>query len=340
MPNTHPTEHHGDGEGGHCRREFLKRSIAIAAAAALARRPALFAQELPRKTIQPLGSSIASRPRVIRLTPERVMPLGAIQQPFLRNALADGLCRFTGAPDAAEAWRRILSPEDVILLKFNRSAATTIGTTALFATTLVESLTAAGWAPDQIVLLEADAALSELRQVRRADMRWQGREIDFGSCGKDSFIAALDQATALINVPFLKTHNLATMTGCLKNLSHGLIRHPARFHSDGCDPAIAEIVASDPIRKKLKLNIVNALRVVFQDGPDAHEDRIHTFGTVLLGTDPVACDAIGYNVLNEVRSLRGLGPLMPTAKVPKQLVTAAKLGVGQADVEQIEVEAT
>ena len=171
-----------------------------------------------------------------------------------------------------------------------------------------------------------------------ADLRWQGTEVEFGASGKDSFSAALDQATATINVPFLKTHHLAPMTCCLKNLSHGLIRHPARFHENGCDPAIAEIVASPQIKGKLRLHIVNAVRVVFNNGPGTTEKNVHGAGMLLFATDPVACDAAGYAILNAVRTGRGLAPLLPQARMPRQLVTASRLGIGDADASRIAVK--
>jgi hypothetical protein len=108
--------------------------------------------------------------------------------------------------------------------------------TAPFAAVLVEMLTAAGWSPDRIVLLEVLDPLADTPKTRQPDMRWQEEVVQFGKSGSDSFLAALAECTAVINVPFLKTHQLATMTSCLKNLSHGLVRHPARFHANGCDP--------------------------------------------------------------------------------------------------------
>jgi hypothetical protein len=329
---THRHGHHGES-----RRDFLKRSLGLAAAALYAETGDLLAQEPGHATTRQ-SSARGSKSRIIRITPERLMPLGTIQQPFLKHGITEGLCRLTGEAQIADAWHRILKHDDQILLKFSQSGSAVIGTTPLLAAILVESLTSAGWAPEKIAILEADTTVPELRATRRADTRWQGEIIEFGASGKDSFIAALDQATAVINVPFLKTHHLATMTGSLKNLSHGLIRHPAKFHANGCDPAIGEIVASEAIQSKMRLNIVNALRVVCEGGPSAHEKEVHMAGTLLFGKDPVACDAIGYNILNEARSLRGLPPLLGEAQMPKQLVTAFRLGLGQADAEQIEVE--
>src|SRR6185369_5735245 len=97
--------------------------------------------------------------------------------------------------------------------------------------------------------------------------------VDFG-CGTESFVAALDRVTAMINVPFYKTHHLAGMTGCLKNLSHGLIRRPSRFHANGCDPAIGRIAASAPVRRRMRLHIVNALRIVVSGGSNVSDEHI------------------------------------------------------------------
>ncbi len=244
----------------------------------------------------------------------------------------------TGASSVDEAWHRILKTDDIVLLKFNRSGAGQLGTCPAVAAELVESLVSAGWNPQQLMLLEAGDDLPALPRTRQPDLRWQGARIQFGRSGSDCFLAALDEATAIINVPFLKTHHLAVMTACLKNLSHGLIRQPIRFHGNGCDPAIGEIVASDQIRDKIRLNVVNALRVPFDKGPEAGEQDITTAGALLLGRDPVACDAVGFSILNEIRALRQKKPLMAGARIPPQLATAADLGVGRFDTEFIEVQ--
>jgi hypothetical protein len=287
---------------------------------------------------RPKTTSAPAVARVVQVVSERVLPVRIVQPALLKDCLVQGLCRVTGEEDVRDAWHRLLRPDDVILVKFNRSASAGIGTTPAMVTELLKSLTSAGWGLDRITVLEAGSGIPLVRKTRPADTRWQGREVAFGRSGRDSFIAALDEATAIVNVPFLKTHHLATMTGCLKNLSHGLIRHPMRFHANGCDPAIGEIVASEPIRSKLRLNIVNALRTVFDRGAEAGEREMHTTGMLLVGTDPVACDATGFGVINGVRSRHGSGPLLPGARIPKHLATAGMLGLGVVDAEQIDVQ--
>lgn len=278
------------------------------------------------------------RPRVVQVVDKQILPVRIVQRPLLKDYLAEGLRLFTGERTVADAWHQILKPDDVVLLKFNRSGARTIGTTPAMAAVLVDSLVQSGWSPEQLIMLEEGEGLRRVYKTRAPDYRWQGETVDFGVSGQDSFIAALDQATAIINIPFLKTHHMATLTCCLKNLSHGLIRHPSRFHSNGCDPSIGEIVASAPVKNKLKLNIVNGLRVVFDRGPEASEREMTSAGTLLFAKDPVACDAVGYAILNEIRSLHQLGPLLTSSTVPRQLMTAARLGVGRFDTEIIDLQ--
>ncbi|MFQ5422656.1 MAG: DUF362 domain-containing protein [Phycisphaerae bacterium] len=256
---------------------------------------------------------------------------------MLRDALTTGLRDLTNTPTEEEAWHTILDADDVVLLKFNQSGRTRLQTTPAMATVLIESLVRSGWGPDRLIIVEAGDDHARIGKTRPPDFRWQGQSVHFGRSGADTFTASLDQATAIINVPFLKTHPRAVMTGCLKNLSHGLIRHPARFHAGGCAPAIGEIVASAPIRSRLRLNVVNALRVPFEAGDDAGTGKLHTFGGLLLTRDPVAGDAVGFSILNEIRGLRELPPLLPHARVPKQLLTASKLGAGEYDAANIDL---
>lgn len=307
------------------RRDFLRSLVGGAALAA--GYPALaYDVTAPR----------VNKPRVVHTLSQYVCTAQQIETSIVRDFLSEGLKTLTGTQKVADAWHALLKPDDRILIKCNQSGRDRIGTTPPLIDEILRSLVMAEFDLEKVTVLEA-RPLGMVPKTARPDLRWQGTTVNFGESGSDSFIAALDQATAIINVPFLKTHQMAVMTGSLKNLSHGLIRHPANFHAHGCDPAIGEIVASDPIRTKLRLNLVNALRVVFDKGPEAGIRQIHPAGGLLFSRDPVASDAIGYSILNGVRSLHQLNPLLPSAGLPPQLVTARRLGLGENDAERIEL---
>jgi hypothetical protein len=186
------------------------------------------------------------------------------------------------------------------------------------------------------VAVEAPDALHSGYGVIRPASGWNRKPTDFGS-GSDQLAAILDQVTAVINVPFLKTHNIAGVTCCLKNLSHGLIKHPARFHGSHCSPFIADIVALPQIRKKLRLNLVNALRVVFEGGPQAQDQFTWDAGMILAGRDPVATDTLGLHVLNSQRGILGLPLIKTESGRAVHLTAAASRGLGKGDPYRLEV---
>ncbi|MFO0973351.1 MAG: DUF362 domain-containing protein [Phycisphaerae bacterium] len=314
-----------DPPGVLSRRELLRRG-ALGCAVAWSSRPAL----------AELGELFdPAAPRVVEVVGENLFAGNVARLSVLDDMLVTGLRTLSGQRDAGAAWRAWLKDDDIIGIKFNGSGAETIGTSPLLAPRIVESLVGAGFDPQRIVLLEAGPQPDLAHATREPEWRFSGKQHDFG-CGRDSFAGFVDQVTAIINVPFLKTHHSAVMSGCMKNLSHGLIAHPARFHGNGCDPAIGAIVAAPPIRTRLRLNIVNALRVVTDRGPAARAEDVMPFHGLILALDPVAGDAVGYDVLNRLRGMRKLRPLLPLPHVPPQLRTAHARGAGQFDLDRID----
>ena len=123
----------------------------------------------------------------------------------------------------------------------------------------------------------------------------------------------------------------------MKNLSHGLVKHPARFHRNACSPYIADIVALPQIRSKLRLCLVDALRVVYEGGPVPTADTVSNEGIILASTDPVAADSVGLAVLNEVRRRMALSPVAQSAADIDHLAAAHQRGLGIALYRGIDV---
>ena len=252
-----------------------------------------------------------------------------VHRALLGETLEKMLLALTGKPTTGEAWGTILRPDDVVGLKFNRSGQDVIRTTTAMADTLVASLVNAGWGLEQIVLIEAPSGFTERAGTRPPRSGYDPHTTDFGS-GSDQFAAVLRQITALISVPFLKTHNITGMTCALKNLSHGLIKHPARYHANGCSPYIADVVGSSPIRSKLRLALVDAMRVVYDGGPDATAATLGDEGALLISRDPVAADSVALEVLNRTRERHGLEPIAASAAEIPYLAAAHERGLGIA----------
>lgn len=272
----------------------------------------------------------APRSRVVRVQSPYVVRGQAVHRSLLVEMFDAAMTTlFPGAESPADAWRTLLRPEDIIGLKFNRSAQDILGTTPALAEVLVRSLSSAGWPPSQIVCIEAPRGTVAHLRTLPAVPGYSNQPVDFGS-GSDQIAAVLRQITALIDVPYLKTHNIATVTCALKNLSHGLIKHPARYHANGCSPYIADIVASKPIRSRLRLCVVDALRVVFNGGAEGEAENISEEGILLVSVDPVATDAIGLVSLNETRHRLGLPSVAHSPANLGYLAAAHKRGLGIA----------
>ena len=138
----------------------------------------------------------------------------------------------------------------------------------------------------------------------------------------------LEQTDVTINLPVLKMHGESGVTGALKNV-YGVIDIPGTYHTDakkGTDlqTALPALYAIPPIRKGIKLTIIDALRAVTNGNtaslPDAQPARI--FGSL----DPLALDYYARDLLNELRAARKLGPVDST--LTKWLENAYAAGLG------------
>lgn len=310
------------------RREFLAAAAATATSGRIAPLSASPPSDASTTTIEPdvvqVSSNFVVRGRIVHKT-------------ILQEMLDLSLRRLTGTSSLTQAWRSLLQDDDLIGLKFNSSGAQGLGVGEKFADAVITSLVAAGFTRQQIVPIEAPDSVYERHGVTKPVQGWASEPTDFGS-GRDQLAAVLDQVTAIINLPFLKTHNIAGITGCLKNLSHGLIKHPARFHASHCSPYIADIVSLPQIHGKLRLHLVNALRVVFDGGPEARHEFLWDAGIVLASRDPVASDTIGLNLINSQRSMLALPDIDYPVRRTTHLLAAEILGLGQANSYRIELE--
>lgn len=313
------------------RRQFLGFGAALAGGSLLRSARSIASQQ--PKLVMPRG---APRSRVVHVRSRMVVDGPIVHRTMFKEMLEEALTALTGAKDIAQAWRAILKPDDVIGIKFNRSGQAVIGTTGVVADVLIASITEAGWEPARLVCIEAPADTEARYRTPPPRMGYVADATDFGS-GSDQLASVLGQVTALIDVPFLKTHNIAGMTCALKNLSHALVKHPARYHRNGCCPYIADIVGLPEIRNKLRLCLADALRVVYDRGPEATAETISDEGVLLVSFDPVATDAVGLTLLNDARRRNGLEPIARSPGALGYLAAAHRQGLGIALLHGIDL---
>jgi uncharacterized protein (DUF362 family) len=154
--------------------------------------------------------------------------------------------------------------------------------------------------------------------------------------GKHSYFTSIctKDVTKIINIPILKNAG-ASVTICLKNLAFGAISNTGRLHKQLWAETCAEVPAFPPLRDKVVLNIVDGIKGCFQGGPAANPQYFATFNTVLVGTDPVAVDRVGYEIILKKRIEEKIQKEdNPKGKIFLDL--AEKLGLGVADPAKIE----
>lgn len=330
MPDSQPS-----------RREFIRIGAAAVGALAIgsavaedaATQPAL--SSAPAATLAPgvipwWIERYPERSRVVDTYSPRLLRGTTVDPFFLQQTVNSAVMTLTGAADPDAAWRRILGDAERIVLKFNSVGAEALRINDPLAVAIVRELREAGYDPGKIALVEASPHLRTELETAEVPQGWSGR-IRFGE-HEEELAAYVTWADAIIDVPLLKTHQIAGMSCCLKNLSHAVIRRPALYHADSCSPFVAQIVSQEELRDRLKLCLVNAMRMVIDRGPDARPEDIVLSSRLLAGFDPVAVDSVGLSLLSSERRARGLASEIP---VP-YLVAADQLGLGRAASAQIE----
>lgn len=155
--------------------------------------------------------------------------------------------------------------------------------------------------------------------------------------GKYSYFSKIvtQMVDKIINVPILKNAG-TSITLCMKNLAYGAVSNTGRLHKQLWMETCAEVLAFPPLRDKVVLNIVDGIKGCFNGGPAANPQFFYNFNTILIGTDPVAVDRIGYEIMLKKRIDEKLQKQdIPRARIFMDLAQDLKLGV--ADLEKIKL---
>jgi len=143
-----------------------------------------------------------------------------------------------------------------------------------------------------------------------------------GSLKSWTFYRDFLEADKVINVPIAKHHNATRLTMSLKNVMGILGGNRGNIHHD-LDRNIADLNAVF----RFHLVVLDAVRVLTAHGPQGGRTKdVREMNTVIAGVDPVAVDAYGA-------TLFGIG-----AKDVPHVIYAAKLGLGESDLDKVRVE--
>lgn len=143
-----------------------------------------------------------------------------------------------------------------------------------------------------------------------------------GSLKSWTFYRDFLEADKVINVPVAKHHNATRLTMGLKNVMGILGGNRGNIHHD-LDRNIADLNAAF----RFHLVVLDAVRILTANGPQGGRTRdVREMNTVLAGVDPVAVDAYGA-------TLFGI-----SAKDVPHILHAARLGLGESDLAKVQVK--
>jgi uncharacterized protein (DUF362 family) len=305
--------------------------------------------------VPPAGFQPFSSPgRVIKVTsaetlqPNKLYPKADSAKVMLEKALTE----LTGKANLAEALKLFVHPNDKVVVKVNGIALKNMSTNKELVMPLLEGLLAAGIPANQLTVLEQYMGFLNGTRLNAQnvppgvkveihannDSKMEPRMVT-GTGVRTRFCRTLLECTAVINVHLVKDHSICGYTGALKNMTHGTTLNPQDFHVHHASPQIALLYAQDAIKSRVRLNIADAFKVMYDGGPLYKKpEAVKGYEAVLASTDPVAIDAVGWEIVEEHRKAAKLRTLTDEGRAPAYIKAAADLGLGIADRAKIELK--
>lgn len=342
------------------RRDFLKTSAAlatgviVAGAGTLIEAPSAWATRLRR----------AGRGKVTGVEhPAAMMALNKENAATIVRMTNEAMKRFTGKKSVAQAWKEFVHPTDIVGIKLNCLAAPKMESSPAMVGAMVKGLNAAGVPNERIYLYEqyegrltargggyklnSDPAKGPLvvhlgGKSILTDKGLLGYETKAAkhASGPSHYANLLNHCTALINAPVIKDHELSGVTVGMKNMTHGNINNPHDYHEHDCNPQIADIYAHPKIKDKVRLIVCDGTRIQYDGGPQDNNRAKLLHNRIYVATDPVAMDALGFDLVEKIRKDKGLDSLHKRHPTGSYLVRAGALGLGEHRIDKITLDLT
>jgi len=331
----------------------------------------------------PLGMPGLFPGRVIETADPQAIISNRVSQPVIRRMLDRAMRELTGAQEVREAWRKFIEPKDIVGIKINPSGAPACCSSPEIIREIVAGVQSVGVPLQNIHVYDRYAFEIDIgsyqtlvplgvRVIGVAERKLDRSGYDpniyceanfFGEWETRSYMASIVASglTKIINVPTMKDHSAAGVTGCLKNLGYGTFNNVDRSHRrpfSFTDPLIGVMCSVEPLRSKAVLHIMDGMRMLWHGGPLSQNPKfISPAGILMVGTDPVAMDTIELEKIETKRRNEGVpsvwsrDPKSLTEngaefyedatknlfyRQPHHIAAAAKLGLGTCEMRQID----
>lgn len=292
-----------------------------------------------------VSAAEAPRSRVVRARRQKATVDLQPNQPVVTEAVHAAVMGLSGKSTPAAAWAEFLRPDDVVGLKINCLFGIGASTHPQVVAAVIEGCKLAKVKPENIIVwdrTDSDLAKVGYRINRGPGVRcygvnkdWEPEPVAIHTCRGRLAKLVTTTCTALINLPILKTHSMAGMTLALKN-HYGTFHNPWDAHANACDPFAAHVNLLPQIRTKTRLVLADALLPIAEGGPGPQPQWTWPFNAILASRDSVAIDYVGMQILDKRRAELGLKSLEKSGAA-RHVLTAARLGLGTADLSRIDL---
>ncbi len=238
------------------------------------------------------------------------------------------------------------SPGDKVGIKVNCLSGKSMSTHRELAFALAELLVDAGVKADNITIWDrkdkdltgAGYTLNRGRGIKVTGVDADGYSDELTAHRSiGSFMARiLEKSDKIINLPVLKDHGIVGVTLGMKNF-FGAIHNPNKYHPNAGDPYVADLYSHPLIKDKVKLTIIDGITGQYEGGPPPMPQWQWNFGGLIIGSDPIAVDRAGFDIIESKRREMGIKSLQEAGRYPEYLRTAEKLRLGVFDNNQIEI---
>ncbi len=286
------------------------------------------------------GSDAGEKARVVIVQNSAVIRQGKINGEVAAEMVRKAVCLLTGKQDQTLAWKSLFSPKERVAIKVNTRHPPVISNRQVV-NAILAGLESAGIAENRIIIYDltddelatAGYKLNESSKGVRCHSNREYREMKAGPVSVRLSRIVTDGADAIINVPAFRHHIVAGATVSMKN-HLGSLQNPRALHRDNC-LHVADLNGLDPIRKKTRLILVDAIRGQCNGGPSYQPLFAWAYAGVMASADTVAVDTVAVEELTSQRHKKGIeGAIEPTIRhIPR----AAEMGIGIGDLKRIHV---
>ena len=315
------------------RRNFMKTIPAVAGALSLT------------------SSAAQEKSKVVEIHRPGIVGVNNRPDPVGVQEMLDKVMReISGQKSTRDQWAKYISKDDVVGLKVNGRGGPHMSTKTELIEAVIKRLMELGVKENNIIIWDdrqrcirsfgrpenmGDTGIRVCRSDHPS-IGWDEQEVMFNGILANISKILTQYTTVMINMPLMKDHTYAGTTLSLKNISHGITNSSSKFHSNHCNPYIAEINTTPVVHQKYRITIMDGFRGCFDKGPNYNPAFACNYESLYVAIDRVAMDAVCSPRIEATRQKHNLLPLSELGRPTNYIADAHRLGLGNNEIDKID----